>query len=58
MEEGRGLVSRWMEGGRVRLYLHRLWVSYVKVLVWSLLRPVLRVLGHSAGTLLGSLKHY
>lgn len=78
------LISRWVEGSRVSLYLHRcgretktvkpvrfsfntddyvnlvptLWVSYVKVLVCSLLRSVLRVLGHSAGTLLRSLQHY
>lgn len=78
------LISGWVEGSRVSLYLHRcgretntvkpvrfnfntddyvslvptLWVSYVKVLVRSLLRSVLRVLGHSAGTLLRSLQHY
>lgn len=61
MEVGRAagvLVSRRMEGSRVCLYLHRLWVSYVKVLVCSLLRSVLGVLGHGAGTLLRRLQHH
>lgn len=47
--KGRGgwsLVPGRMEGSGVRLYLHRLRMSYVKVLVCSLLRSVLGVLGH------------
>lgn len=55
---GVGLVSRRMEGSRVCLHLHRLWVSYVKVLVCSLLRSMLRVLRHGAGALLRRLQHH
>lgn len=40
------LVSRRMEGSRVCLNLHRLWMSDVEVLVCSLLWSVLWVLGH------------
>jgi len=46
-------VSRWMEGRGMRLYLHRLWMSYVEMLVRSLLRTMLRVLLNGARTLLG-----
>lgn len=41
----------------MRLYLHRV-MSYVKVLVCSLLRSMLGVLGHGAGALLGRLQHH
>lgn len=54
----RSLVSRRMEGSRVSLYLHRLWVSNVKVLVCPLLRSMLGVLGHRARPLLRRLQHH
>lgn len=58
--EQRSSVSRRVEGRGVRLYLHRLWMSYVEVLVGPLLEAVLGVLGDLSKAVLGGrgLEHH